>query len=68
MNVSELSCVSNKALGCCVSYNFICDLKHQRESTAFAVTVVKGDTQEYMTSQNGGQDGCHSSKMATMTS
>ena len=39
MNVSGLSCVSNKVLGCWDSYNVICDLIHHQEFTVFAALV-----------------------------
>ena len=38
VNVSGLSCVSNKVLGCWDSYNVICDIYHQ-ESTVYAALV-----------------------------
>ena len=39
VNMSGLSCVSNKALGCCDSYNVICDLIHHQESTVYTTLV-----------------------------
>ena len=41
MNVSRLSCVSNKVLGCWDSYKVICDLIHvyHQESTVYAALV-----------------------------
>ena len=39
MNVSGLSCVSEKVLGCLDSYKVICDLIHHQESTVYAAFV-----------------------------
>ena len=39
MNVSGLSCVSNKELGCCDSYKVKCDLIHHQKSTVYAALV-----------------------------
>ena len=39
VNVSALSCVSNKVLGCWDSYKVICDLIHHQESTVYAALV-----------------------------
>ena len=39
VNVSGLSCVSNKVLGCRDSYNVICNLIHHQESTVYAELV-----------------------------
>ena len=36
VNVSGLSCVSNKVLGCWDSFKVICDLIHYQESTVYA--------------------------------
>ena len=41
MNVSGLSCVSNKVLGCWDIYKVICDLIHYQESTVY-VALVQG--------------------------
>ena len=39
VNVSGLSCVSNKILGCWDSYNVICDLVNHQKSTVYAALV-----------------------------
>ena len=39
VNVSRLSCVSNKVLGCWDSYKVIWDLIHHQESTVYGVLV-----------------------------
>ena len=39
VNVSGLSCVSNKVLGCWDSYNVICNLIHHQESTVYTELV-----------------------------
>ena len=39
VNVSGLSCVSSKLLGCWDGYNVIFDLKHNQESTVYAALV-----------------------------
>ena len=39
VNVSGLSCVSDKVLGCSDSYKVICDLIHHQESTVYATLV-----------------------------
>ena len=39
VNVSGLSCVSNKVLRCWDSYKVICDLIHHQKSTVFAALV-----------------------------
>ena len=39
VNVSELSCVSNKVLRCWDSYKVICDLIHHQKSTVYAALV-----------------------------
>ena len=39
VNVSGLSCVSNKVLGCLDSYNVICDLVNHQKSTVYAALV-----------------------------
>ena len=39
VNVSGLSCVSNKVLRCCDSYKVICDLIHHQKSTVYAALV-----------------------------
>ena len=40
MNVSGLSCVSNKVLGCWDSYKGICDFIHHQESTVYVALVL----------------------------
>ena len=42
VNVSRLSCVSNKVLGCWDSYEVICDLLHHQESTVYMRRWSKG--------------------------
>ena len=39
VNVSGLSCVSNKVLRCWDSYKVICDLIHHQKSTVYAALV-----------------------------
>ena len=39
VNVSGLSCVSNKVLRCMDSYKVMCDLVHHQESTVYAALV-----------------------------
>ena len=39
VNVSGLSCVSKKVLGCWDIYKVICDIKHPQESTVYAALV-----------------------------
>ena len=39
VNVSGLSCVSNKVLRCLDSYKVICELIHHQKSTVYAVLV-----------------------------
>ena len=39
VNVSGLSCVSNKVLRCWDSYKVICDLIHHQKSTVYAVLI-----------------------------
>ena len=39
VNVSRLSCVSNKVLRCLGSYKVICDLIHHQKSTVYAALV-----------------------------
>ena len=39
VNVSRLSCVSNKVLGFWDSYKVICDLVHHQKSTVYAALV-----------------------------
>ena len=39
VNVSRLSCVSNKVLGCCDSYKVICDLIHHQKYFDYAALV-----------------------------
>ena len=39
VNVSRLSCVLDKVLGCWDSYKVICDLIHHQESTVYAALV-----------------------------
>ena len=42
VNVSGLSCVSNKVLRCFDSYNVICDLIHHQKSTVYMRRWSKG--------------------------
>ena len=39
VNVSALSCFSNKVLGCWDSYEAICDLVHHQKSTVYVALV-----------------------------
>ena len=42
VNVSRLSCVSNKVLKCWDSYKVICDLIHHQKSTVYAALGSEG--------------------------